>query len=117
MGRKTWDSLPVKPLPNRRNIVLSSKNIAEVETYNSVDACLKILTEDGVNDIFVIGGTGVYEQFFSKAAVLHITMVNELVAGIDTYFPFNMTTIKKQFKLTIVEKKGNSAKYTKWEKF
>ena len=37
MGRKTWESLPLKPLPKRRNIVLSSQTIKDVEVYNSVD--------------------------------------------------------------------------------
>ena len=40
MGRKTWDSLPFKPLPNRQNIVISSNTIDDVETYNSIDACI-----------------------------------------------------------------------------
>ena len=35
MGRKTWESLPIKPLPKRNNIVLSSKKQDNVETYHS----------------------------------------------------------------------------------
>ena len=41
MGRRTWESLPKKPLPNRRNIVLSSKKIKNTETYSSINSCLK----------------------------------------------------------------------------
>ena len=37
MGRKTWESLPIKPLPKRRNIVLSSKKVADVECYTSIE--------------------------------------------------------------------------------
>ena len=37
MGRKTWESLSFKPLPNRRNIVLSSKLINGVEVYHSIE--------------------------------------------------------------------------------
>ena len=37
MGRKTWDSLPIKPLPNRRNIVLSSSKQEGVTTFNSYE--------------------------------------------------------------------------------
>ena len=35
MGRKTWDSLPKKPLPNRENIVMSSSNIPNAISFNS----------------------------------------------------------------------------------
>ena len=38
MGRKTWDSLPIKPLPNRRNIILSRNTIANIETYKKIFA-------------------------------------------------------------------------------
>ena len=40
MGRKTWDSLPFKPLPNRRNIVLTSTKIPNVEVYNNINECI-----------------------------------------------------------------------------
>ena len=43
MGRKTWESLPFKPLPNRRNIVLSSQKVDDVEIYHSIDDCLNKL--------------------------------------------------------------------------
>ena len=41
MGRITWDSLSIKPLPKRRNIVLSHSKFDEVECYASVENCLK----------------------------------------------------------------------------
>ena len=41
MGRKTWDSLPFKPLPHRRNIVLSSLSMNEVECYTNLENCLE----------------------------------------------------------------------------
>ena len=43
MGRKTWDSLPVKPLPNRRNIVLSKTKNLNIETFSSYESCLEKL--------------------------------------------------------------------------
>ncbi|MDP7465479.1 MAG: dihydrofolate reductase, partial [Candidatus Marinimicrobia bacterium] len=42
MGRNTWESLPVRPLPERRNIVLSSKEVPDVEYYTSVEECIEI---------------------------------------------------------------------------
>ena len=46
MGRNTWESLPIKPLPKRRNIVISSHNITDIEHYNSINACIDKLTKD-----------------------------------------------------------------------
>ena len=43
MGRKTWDSLPVRPLPKRENIILSSKKQSSGTTYHSVKECLEDL--------------------------------------------------------------------------
>ena len=43
MGRKTWESLPVKPLPNRENIVLSKTLVAEVLTFKLYEECIKNL--------------------------------------------------------------------------
>ena len=61
MGRKTWDSLPFKPLPNRRNIVLSKNTINNVEVYHNIDECINILKKEALSKIFVIAfstGTG-----------------------------------------------------------
>ena len=46
MGRKTWDSLPFKPLSNRRNIVLSRTKQNQVETYASYESCIAKLEKD-----------------------------------------------------------------------
>jgi len=43
MGKHTWESLPIKPLPNRKNIVLSSQNMPEVESYSSIEECVEKL--------------------------------------------------------------------------
>ena len=64
MGRLTWESLPFKPLPNRRNIVLSSKKFIDAESYTSTEKCIKNLHTDNIKTIFVIGGSSVYKEFF-----------------------------------------------------
>ena len=40
MGRKTWDSLPFKPLPKRKNIVFSRNKIDGIDTYDNIDKCI-----------------------------------------------------------------------------
>ena len=114
MGRKTWDSLPFKPLPNRRNIILSSKERIDIEAYNDIDQCLNILKSDGIESLFVIGGHSIYKSFYSKASILHLTMVNIKRDGIDTVFPISMNQIKKDFNQ--IEKKilNQDATYYKW---
>ena len=88
MGRKTWESLSFKPLPKRRNIVLSSQLINGVECYTSVENCMNGLVDE--IDVFVIGGAQIYKTFYKYAHSLHITIVDEKTAGIDTYFPISL---------------------------
>jgi len=116
MGRKTWDSLPKKPLPNRRNIVLSSKKMDEVECYSSTDSCLESLMGDNILDAFVIGGKMVYDSFFNYANILHITFIDELVDDIDIFFPINIEEIKKTYQMVKKTKLTDRCTYTKWVK-
>jgi len=115
MGRKTWESLPFKPLPRRRNIILSSQAIKGAEVYNSIDDCCKKLEGDSVEKIFVIGGRKIYESFYPRASVLHLTMVSEIVKGIDTFFPILLASIKENFKEINRFQLSKSATYIKWE--
>ena len=116
MGRKTWESLPFKPLPNRRNIILSNKDRTDVEVYNNIKDCIQALESDGVENLFAIGGKSVYESFYSKASMLHLTMINIETKGIDTFFPISMNQIEKDFNE--VEKKvlDENTIYTKWKR-
>ena len=116
MGRKTWDSLPLKPLPNRRNIVLSSKLIEDVDTYHSIKSCIQILEKEFVKKIFIIGGRSVYESFYCKASILHLTIINENIDNIDTFFPIPLNKIKENFIEIETLQLSNRATYTKWER-
>lgn len=69
MGRGTWDSLGKKPLPNRRNIVISSKQ-QSVETFSDLESALESV--DG--DVFIIGGASLLDdaiKFANFALVTH----------------------------------------------
>ena len=116
MGRKTWESLPFKPLPNRRNIVLSSSKIPNVEAYHSIDDCLASLEKELVPRIFIIGGAAIYKSFFSYASYLHITFVNMESDNIDTFFPISMKEIENCFTKNINQKLSKDATYTLWSK-
>lgn len=87
MGKNTYLSLPVRPLPNRTNIVLSRHGFEEAEhctVVRSVDEALKKMEPDTEN--FVIGGGEIYKQFLPMADKMYLTRVHKEFDG-DTFFP------------------------------
>jgi len=114
MGRNTWNSLPFKPLPKRRNVVLSSQSLNDVECYTSVENCLDGLINE--SDVFVIGGAQIYKAFYSYTHHLHITIVEGKTAGVDTYFPIQLSEIEKSFTLNDSKQLTDNAQYTHWTK-
>ena len=93
MGRKTWKSLPLKPLPGRLNLVLSKDESFEPTGAVAVtrfDEALEIAREqaedDGVDEICVIGGFALFELALPRARRLYITEVEAKPEG-DAWFP------------------------------
>jgi dihydrofolate reductase len=87
MGKKTWESLPKRPLPGRKNIILTDvpgECIDCSETAYSIEDALS-KCEKG-EEVFVIGGGSVYQQFITVADRLYITHVHRK-APADVYFP------------------------------
>jgi dihydrofolate reductase len=93
MGRKTFESLG-KPLPNRRNVVITTHSIAGVETYASLSEALDALK--GEERVFIIGGGQIYTQLLEQADELYLTIVDRDVAG-DTLFPPYEHLLKGRF--------------------
>ena len=84
MGRNTWESLPIKPLPERRNIVITRSLIENVECFKSINEALK--TCEG--DIWFIGGAGIYEEAMDLADCIDMTLVPDSISGNNCiYFP------------------------------
>ncbi|WP_328461139.1 dihydrofolate reductase [Actinoplanes sp. NBC_00393] len=82
MGRATWDSLPLRPLPGRRNVVLTRD-----PDWKADGAIVAHSAEEVADDEFwVIGGAAVYQAFLPRATHLVRTIVDLEVAG-DTYAP------------------------------
>ncbi len=89
MGRKTWASLPRKPLPGRLNIVISRSSgfVAEGATMvHDVEAALQAARETGAAEICVIGGADIFNAFWPRAGRIHFTSVLADVVG-DTFMP------------------------------
>ncbi|MCJ7448321.1 MAG: dihydrofolate reductase [Bacteroidales bacterium] len=87
MGKKTWESLPKRPLPGRKNIVITDVPgeciDCSVTAYSIDDALSKC--EKG-EEIFIIGGGSIYRQFMPHADRLYLTRVHKK-APADVFFP------------------------------
>ena len=87
MGKLTYLSLPVRPLPNRINIVITDNREELFEgctTVYSIDEALHLCNEQ--EESFIIGGGSVYRQFLPLCNKLYITMVHKDFEA-DTFFP------------------------------
>ncbi|KLT72067.1 hypothetical protein PL75_10295 [Neisseria arctica] len=87
MGRKTWESLPKKPLPGRRNIVIS-RQAGYIAEEAEIAASLREAFEKCLHaeEIIVMGGEQIYRQSLPFATDLRITEVDLDVQG-DAFFP------------------------------
>jgi dihydrofolate reductase len=89
MGRKTWDSLPKKPLPGRANIVVTRDRKFHAEgatVVHDLAAALDIAKVGGAVEAMVIGGASLYSKALSIADRLYITDILEPFEG-DVSFP------------------------------
>lgn len=90
MGRKTWESLPKKPLPGRQNIVLTNNRdfMAEgAEVVNSVEEALNIA---GTHNPFIIGGAQVYNAFLPYVSTIYITSVEDSCRDADAFLEVDL---------------------------
>src|SRR5690606_22212265 len=97
MGRKTWESLPLRPLPGRLNLVLTRDQSYEADGLakgalvcatldEAVEIARETAQEDGVDEICIIGGTAVFAAALPRARRLYITEVEADPEG-ETVFP------------------------------
>ncbi|WP_453977931.1 dihydrofolate reductase [Brevundimonas sp. Marseille-Q4549] len=97
MGRKTWESLPLRPLPGRLNLVLTRDQSYEAEGMakgalvcatldEAIEIARETAEEDNVDEICVIGGTTLFEAALPRARRLYVTEVDAAPEG-DARFP------------------------------
>jgi dihydrofolate reductase len=87
MGRKTFETIGSKPLPDRHNIVLTREKSFKAKGCTIVHGVEEALSVAGnCDEIMVIGGAKVYEAFLPLATRLYLTLVHHPYEG-DTYFP------------------------------
>ncbi len=102
MGYNTYESLPSGALPKRENIVITRKDIEIPGAYvvGSIEAAVekaKALKDE--NEVFVIGGASIYEQFLPHASKLYITHIFESFTDADVFFP----DFKEEWELTGID--------------
>ena len=88
MGRKTFESIG-RPLPGRRNLVISRDpdyQAEGIELVGSVEAALALLAGSSVEELMVIGGGHLYAEMLPSADCLYLTRIDLAVEG-DTCFP------------------------------
>jgi dihydrofolate reductase len=87
MGRKTWESLPKKPLPGRPNIVITRQKNYGAEGAIVVSDIPSALAAAGqVEEVCVIGGGEIFDMFLAQTDRIYLTEVDIEVDG-DTFFP------------------------------
>lgn len=103
MGRKTYETLPIKPLPNRRNIILTRNKdyvAPGAEVFHSKEAILSAVDTDQ-QTLHIIGGGEIFKLFIDEVDELYQTIIEGDFEG-DTYFP---TLDFSEFEL-LSEKEG-----------
>ncbi|HEY8272730.1 MAG TPA: dihydrofolate reductase, partial [Pseudobdellovibrionaceae bacterium] len=93
MGRKTFDSIGAKPLPQRFHIVITRQNLqssnALVKYVKTLDEALEAarpLTSQWGDEVFIVGGGEIYKQSMNITDKIYLTVIHQDFEG-DTYYP------------------------------
>lgn len=102
MGRKTWDSLPKKPLPKRKNYILTrDKDFKVEERATVVHSIEEVLEMSKSRDVYIIGGGEIYNQFLPYADKMILTHVHVVNFSGRVFFPdFDV----KEWKIDSIQK-------------
>lgn len=131
MGRKTWESLP-KKLPKRKNLVITNQSELETIkrggqidspdlTVNDLDIILKLSL---VEEVWIIGGASIYQEFLPYAKTLELTKINASVPVYDTdvkwleqhLLSFNVTDIVAIQDVNKMDGKTSSLEFITYER-
>ena len=109
MGRRSYEEIG-RPLPNRKNIVVSNTKTFSGENLVTVGSLKEAIEISRGEDIFVGGGFRLFEEVLPIVDVMYITEVDTIVDGGDTFFPeFDAS----QFDMIVGETAGDDIKYTR----
>jgi len=113
MGKRTYYSLPIRPLPHRTSLIITDVANEEIDNclmaYSIEDAVNKM---DTSNENFIIGGGSIYKQFMPIASKLYITRVHKDYEA-DTFFPeISLNEWKLESKEDVTDDPQNDFTYT-----
>lgn len=122
MGYNTYMSFPKRPLPNRKNVVLTRKNreIEGVTIFHNVEEVLDYAREHKEENIFIVGGDQIYRQFMPYVSKLYLTLIEEETpVDAEAFFP----EIDESVWQKVSEEEGKevpkdtpSYRFTVWER-
>lgn len=121
MGRRTWESLPKRPLAGRRNIVFSQSEGFRpegAEVVRSINELFELL-RDCDDEVFIIGGGRIYNMLMPWVNRLYITWVHREFPEADTFFPFidlSEFTKVNETEHMIDEKSGLEFSYAEYDR-
>lgn len=119
MGLKTFESLPVRPFPKRRNIVIVDDPSISIEgcaMAYSIEEAIALCDDDKEN--FICGGGSIYRQFMPLADKLYLTMVYRDFEA-DIFFPeidYSQWDLKDESELQHDEKSGLAYRFLLYER-
>ena len=87
MGRRTWDSLPYKPLKSRFNIVISRDQSVAEHVVATPQEAVSLAYEHGYRRVYGIGGQRIYAEMLPMADRLLVTEVDLEISDADAFFP------------------------------
>ena len=92
MGRKTWDSLPIKPLPDRLNLIISrqAQFVGMFTVSIGMEEAMvraKAASKDPEDEWFVIGGGQIYKELLPFCDRVYVTKIFKSHNNVDTFFP------------------------------
>ena len=121
MGRRTWESLPKRPLTGRRNIVFSQSEgfVPEgAEVVRSVNDLFHLLRYSD-EEVFIIGGGRIYNMLMPFTQRLYVTWVHKEFPEADTFFPvidLSEFTKVNETERMIDEKSGLEFSYAEYDR-
>lgn len=92
MGRKTWDSLPKKPLPDRLNLVITrqGRKFDDMTAFIDMEEAkirIREAAKDKDDEWFIIGGGQIYKELLPFCDRVYVTKIFKEYDNVDTYFP------------------------------
>ena len=109
MGRKSYEEIG-RPLPNRKNIIVSRTKKFEGENLVTVESLQEAIAISDNESVFIAGGYRLFEEAIPFVDKMYITEVDIVVEEGDVFFPeFD----KKEFDFSVGETGGEEIKYTR----